>query len=74
MIKHIAVIFTIAATLVGGALLMGRYQEKADKVDKVEIEVREVERRLDANEQIDIRQSVIQERTVKILDDLEKRF
>lgn len=72
--KNLGIIVTIVLAIIGGAIAYGTLQNKANRVDKVEIEVKEVERRLDENEKIDIRQSVIQERTVRILDKIEQKL
>ena len=64
----------LGITLLGFAVGYGALQTKVDRAVKVEEEVKEVERRLDENEKVDIRQSVIQERTVQVLEKLEAKF
>ena len=69
--KHLGTIITGIFALLALAVGYGALQHKADKTEQT-VEKQEV--RLRENEAIDIRQSVILERTVGIIDKLEGKL
>lgn len=70
VIKILYSIFGVVVVLLGAGAGFGKVMGKQETIL---VRVAKVETKADNNENDNIRQTVIQERTVKILDELEKR-
>lgn len=77
-VKTLATIIGLILTLLTAGVGYGKLQDKAEntkgQVEKIEKEVKEQDKRINDEENINIRQSVIQERTIDMLDKLEQRM
>jgi len=75
--KELAVIVALAGTVGGGFLSFGRLtanqEATREVVDEVKAQAEETEDKVIENEKIDIRQSIILERTVKMLERYEMK-
>ena len=76
--KKAAILFGILVPITGVAVGYGALQQKAKdtdkKVEKIEVKVEINEKDIDIEENINIKQSIILERTVKIVDNIERRM
>lgn len=77
-IKLISTLISIVIVLTTFTLWLGKTNWKANaaekKIMKLEEDIKTVDKSLTENEKIDVRQSVILERTSKVIERLEKKL
>ena len=75
--KHMAIIVTVILALLGGAVGVGQVQQKAisneKQVDEVKHKVEKQDEQIDDLEDFSIKQTILMDRHIQILEKLEER-
>lgn len=76
--KHIGVIVTVTLTVMGAMMGYGKLQAREEttreKVDKVEVVVDEHDNSIQELQRFDVKQSILIESSLKIIDKLERKL
>lgn len=76
--KNLGVIVTIVLACIGGLggyfTLQANQETTKEKVEKIEKEIKETEEKVQKNEIVDVKQSMLIESSLKIIDKLEQKL